>query len=361
MTSPLNGLVQKMGQNLWIQSRHLERPPRNRPQGKSVNDMTLRIRKQNLITFWAQHWPFLSVRSMQTLESNSLPGYVTSHSHQDLICSNTGEGLTRWRCSTIPVSGSDLLKHWKRDSHPEWVISHFCQWFWWIWSAQTLERDSQPGGIFSHSCQWFRSMQTLERDSHAGGVFSLSYQWFSNTGEGLTCWRGVQPFLSVVLICSNTGERLTSWRSVLTTILVVSGSDLLKHWRGTHMLEGWSIILVSGSDFLKHWRGTHTLEGCSIIPVSGSGLLKHWRGTYLLETCSPILVSGFDLLKHWRGTHFLDTCSPILVSGFDLLKHWRATHNLNVFPKFLVSKIHVHLLHCTVLPLYSSKNIIRFQ
>jgi hypothetical protein len=49
----------------------------------------------------------------------------------------------------------------------------------------------------------------------------------SNTGERLTTWMGVQPFLSVVLICSNTGERLTSWMGVQA--LLVSGFDLLKH------------------------------------------------------------------------------------------------------------------------------------
>ena len=68
---------------------------------------------------------------------------------------------------------------------------------------------------------------------------------------------------------------------------------------------------------------THSLNGCSPILVSGSDLLKHWRETHWLDGCSPVLVSGYDLLKNWRATHILDGCSPILVSGTDLLKYWR--------------------------------------
>ena len=45
-------------------------------------------------------------------------------------------------------------------------------------------------------------------------------------GEGLTCWMDVQ---------------------------LVSGSNLRKHWRATHLLDGCSPVLVSGSDLLKHW------------------------------------------------------------------------------------------------------------
>ena len=86
---------------------------------------------------------------------------------------------------------------------------------------------------------------------------------------------GVLMFSSVVLICSNTGEGLTSWMSV--ECVLISGSDLLKLWRGTHCLDGVSPILVSGSDLLKHWRVTHCLDGCSPILVSGSDLLKHWK------------------------------------------------------------------------------------
>ena len=39
------------------------------------------------------------------------------------------------------------------------------------------------------------------------------------------------------------------------------------------------------------------LDTGSAILVSGSDLLKHWRGTYCLKTGSALLVSGSDLLK----------------------------------------------------------------
>ena len=67
------------------------------------------------------------------------------------------------------------------------------------------------------------------------------------------------------------------------------------------------------------------LDGCSPDLVSGSDLLKHWRWTHCLDGCSPDLISRSDLLKHWRWTHILDGCSPDLVSGpgSDLLKHSR--------------------------------------
>ena len=114
-------------------------------------------------------------------------------------------------------NGSDILNQ-ETDSHSAsgCMSSHSCQSFW---SSQTLERDSQSGCMFSHSCQWFWSAQTLERDSLSGCMFSNSCQWFwsiiySNTGEGLTTWIHVQPFLSVILICSNTGEGLTAWMHV---------------------------------------------------------------------------------------------------------------------------------------------------
>ena len=80
-------------------------------------------------------------------------------------------------------------------------------------------------------------------------------------------------------------------------------------------------ILVSGSDLLKHWRATHSLDKYSAILISDSDLLKHWRATYSLDKCSTILISGSDLLKHWRATHKLDKCSAILISISDLLKH----------------------------------------
>ena len=42
----------------------------------------------------------------------------------------------------------------------------------------------------------------------------------TQAGEGLTSWRGVQPFLSVPLIWSNTGKGLTYWKGVQTFLSV---------------------------------------------------------------------------------------------------------------------------------------------
>ena len=109
----------------------------------------------------------------------------------------------------------------------------------------------------------------------------------SSTEERLTSWMGVHPFLSVVLICSSTGERLTPWMGdhpFLSVVLISSSTgEQLTYWMGVHPFlsvvliclstesdshTGWVFtVLVSGSDLLKHWRETHSLDGCS--PVQG--------------------------------------------------------------------------------------------
>ena len=64
---------------------------------------------------------------------------------------------------------------------------------------------------------------------------------------------------------------------ILSTILaiLVSGTDLHKHWIATHFLDVYSVIHIStNSDLLKHWRATHILNMCSAILVSGSNLIK---------------------------------------------------------------------------------------
>ena len=112
---------------------------------------------------------------------------------------------------------------------------------------------------------------------------------------------------------------------VLSTILYIISDPVMmepgKELTSWMPVGGCSPVLVSGSDLLKHWRATHFLDGCSPVLVSGSDLLKHRRTTHSLDRCSPVLVSGSDLLKHWRATHSLDGCSPILVSGSVLTKY----------------------------------------
>ena len=42
------------------------------------------------------------------------------------------------------------------------------------------------------------------------------------------------------------------------------------------------------------------LNACSPFLISGPNLLKHGRATHILDTCSPILVSGHDPLKQGK-------------------------------------------------------------
>ena len=157
---------------------------------------------------------------------------------------------------------------------------------------------------------------------------------------------------------------------------------MLKHWRDTHLLEGWSVILVSGSDLPKNWKGlTSWRGGWSFLSVdlicwnTGKGLTT-WRGGQTFLSLNPIcqntgegltfwrvvshscqwiwsakilerhsqtggwsaiLVNRSDLLKHWRGTYKLEELSVIIVSRSNLLKHWRGTHKLEGWSAILVS------------------------
>ena len=120
-------------------------------------------------------------------------------------------------CSAILVSGF-VLNTGEQLTNWMWV-----QPFLLVALAKTLESDSQTGHKFSHSHQWFseywRATHLLDmylailcgsdllkhqRDSQAGHMFSHSHQWFwfAQTLEWLTSWTWVQPFLSVVPICS---------------------------------------------------------------------------------------------------------------------------------------------------------------
>jgi hypothetical protein len=212
------------------------------------------------------------------------------------------------------------------------------------------------GCMFSHSRQWSHSSLLKHwRETHNLDVCSALLVsvliYYSNTGEQLTRWLCVQPFSSAVLICSNTrkqltscihvqpfssvvlicsnlntGEKLTCWMHVQTFssgILIRSLQVLESDLHAGHVFS----ILVSGSNLLKHWRMTHILDTCSAIHVSVSGLLKHWRATHTLDVqpfLSAILISS----NTGRAAHTLDAFSAI-VSGSDLLKHWRATHILD--------------------------------
>ena len=174
-------------------------------------------------------WSYWELKSESKLQSK----YSISHDPK-ILEPEAWEGLTIWMCI-----------------QPKWFRS-----------TETLgSNNSHPGWVFTHSHQWFCYVQTLESNSPAGRVFTHSHQWF------------------------------------------------------------WSAQTL---------RATHWLDGCSPILVSGSDLIKHWRVTHSLDECSPILVSGSDVLKYWRATHSLDGCSPFL--SVDLLKHWRVTHILDVHP-----------------------------
>ena len=66
--------------------------------------------------------------------------------------------------------------------------------------------------------------------------------------ERLTSWIHVQPFLSVVLICSNTEEthKLNVGSAIMSVVVICSKLER------THILDGCLAILVGGSTLLKH-------------------------------------------------------------------------------------------------------------
>ena len=149
----------------------------------------------------------------------------------------------------------------------------------------------------------------------------------------------VQQFSSVVLICLSTRERLTSWMHVHCPAILVSGPDLLNHWRGTHILVVCLAIPVSGPNLLNHWRETHILDTCPAILVSSPDLrLTAWmhvqsfssvvlicsntrEGLTLWMHVQPFLSAVLICLNHWRGTHILD---PRCTSSHSCQWSWSA-------------------------------------
>ena len=162
------------------------------------------------------------------------------------------------------------------------MFSHSCQWFWY---AQSLENNSQAG------CMSFLSVVCINLicsntayilDACSTILISGSHlleEWLTrwmhvqpdssvvliclNTEEWLTNWTHVQPFLSVVLICSNTGEQLTRWMHVKPSHQQFISAQTLES--NSHSGCMCSAILVSSSDLLRHWRETHSLDMCSAI------------------------------------------------------------------------------------------------
>ena len=151
----------------------------------------------------------------------------------------------------------------------------------------------------------------------------------------------VQLFLSVALICISN-----SLPGFISDILI-SGSDLLRHWRVTHLLDVCSTILISGSDLPKDPKSrgwTHMLDAYSTILVNGTDLLIHFklRVTHKLYVyscqwfrCSNTEERDSQSASGWmfshsgqwfwpvhafEWTHWLDVYSVFLVSSSDLLK-----------------------------------------
>ena len=137
------------------------------------------------------------------------------------------------------------------------------------------ESNSQTGQMLSHSHQWFWSTQILETwsNSHSADKISdilisgsdLLKHWrvtylldlcvqsvvfiCSNTGEWLTRWMHVQPFLSAFLICSNIADQLTCWMCVQPFLLAIL---ICSYARVTHMLDVCvqpfsSVVLISSN------------------------------------------------------------------------------------------------------------------
>ena len=334
-----------------------------------------------------------------TLKRDSPTEWVFSHSHQWFWSPQTQQTHILDECSAILVSNSGLLKHTGEQTHildeylailvigsdllKHWRAKLTC--WMGVWSVILISGSNllkhwkanlQAKWVFSHSHQCFWSTQKLERK--------------------LTSWIVIQPFSSEVLIHSNSEEQ-THFLDIL-----ISSSDLLKHQRWTHPLDGCSTILVSGSDLLKHQRGnslagymfssscqwfwfaqtmeskltiwmhvqpfssvvlicsnseeqTHSLDNL----ISSSGLYKDWRANSLAECMfSHSLSVALIFSNTGEWTHMLNGNSAICyVSGSDLLKHWQVTNFLNV-SNFFISEIHNHLRSLTDL---SFKALIKFQ
>lgn len=158
----------------------------------------------------------------------------------------------------------------------------------------------------------------------------------------------VQPFPSVVLICSKTGEKLTLY-------INIQPLSLLKDWRGTHILDGCSAALISGSDQLKDWSVTHSLHRCSCQWFSSA---QNWRATYSLDGCSVTFISGSNLFKNWRVTHILDVPKSVILWSAERLES-DSLAGMDVFPIYLVSKVHDHLLQSYLFVLH--KTYVRVQ
>ena len=128
-----------------------------------------------------------------------------------LICSNTGDGLTRWM-GVHPFLSVILI--FSKTGKGLTFCMGIHQLLSVVLICSNTGEDSLPGWVFICSCQLFCSAQ---RDSHTGWVFTHSRQQ----------------------------------------------SDLLKHWRGTHKLGGCSHILVSNQiclntgEVLTPWMGVH--------------------------------------------------------------------------------------------------------
>ena len=159
---------------------------------------------------------------------------------------------------------------------------------------------------------------------------------FSHSAQALkrklTVWIHVQPFLSVVLICSNTREQLTFWMYFQQ---LVSGSGLLS-------IGKWPTFWMY------------------VQPFSWLVLFKHWKTTHSLKVFSHSCQWFWsESTQYWRVTHLLNACLVILISGSDLLKQRAATHFLKYISNYLVSEIHDQ--SPTILPICPSEALVRFQ
>lgn len=146
----------------------------------------------------------------------------------------------------------------------------------------------------------------------------------SNTGQKLTTWTKVQPFLSVVLVCPETREQLTSWTNVYPFSSVVlscsnteeqltycrhcpanliSGADVYKFWRVTHILCTWSAWSAQTLESIEQL--TFCMWSVILIGSSTEEWLTNWRHG------QPLLSMGSNLLK-WKATHKLESCWAIL-------------------------------------------------
>ena len=144
--------------------------------------------------------------------------------------------------------------------------------------------------------------------------------------EALTSWIHDQPSESYLLKHWHTGKQLTIWRGVHPFLLAVWISS-----RVTHDLKGCSPILISGSNLLKHWRLTLWMDVhpfLSVVPMgsnTGEGLTP-WMGVHPFSSVVQICSNTKEGLTSGMGVHPFLSVVLICSNTGEGLTSWMDVH-----------------------------------